>query len=653
MRKLPSFSTLTEALDSNAAHDKHVTFIEGAELENRFSYAELRQRALGLLKNLQDRGINQGDELIVFTKNNQQFAEAFWACLYGGIVPVPVAVGISDEHRAKLFRIFAKLDRAHLFTDADNFRHLRNYAEHHDAGAKLAEVESKTVLVEQLGDLQRPGTAAEIQAETRAFIQFSSGSTSEPKGVILTHHNLITTIVAIGERAEYTEADSSLSWMPLTHDLGLIGYHLSPIIYNMSQYLIPTEVFSRRPMIWLKKAAQHGASILTSPNFGFKHFLKTYTRDKFGDANLSRVRLILNGAEPISIELCEQFLDTMQRHKLPRSAMYTVYGLAEACLGVSLPIPGKEFEYVSINRHKAKVGDAVEFLQRGDKDALSFAIEGPVVINCEVKITNFDNQTLPADTIGEVQIKGPNVTSGYYKDEAANAKAFTGDGWLNTGDVGFMHQGQLVITGRTKDIIFINGQNYYPHDLETIVQQYCDIELGKVAAGGLTQDIAAESELLIFILDRGDLTDFVQLAKRVRHAINEHMGLEVSQVLPVSRIPKTTSGKVQRHSLVNDYLDGTFSAVISKLTELNKTAKQDEPLELTDIEAALLAVGEQSITDKDVSLNDNLFDIGISSLVLSEIHQQIDERYPGLVDITDMFEYQSLADLASFIQSKQ
>jgi acyl carrier protein len=131
------------------------------------------------------------------------------------------------------------------------------------------------------------------------------------------------------------------------------------------------------------------------------------------------------------------------------------------------------------------------------------------------------------------------------------------------------------------------------------------------------------------------------------------MGLEVSHVLPVSRIPKTTSGKVQRHSLVSDYMDGAFSEVISNLAELSKTTAHDEPLELNDIEAALLAIGEQSITDKDISLQDNLFDVGISSLVLSEIHQQIDEHYPGLVDITDMFEYQSLAELAGFIQSKQ
>jgi len=679
MSNIPNFSTLVDALESNRSNNKSVTYIEASDSEESVTYQQLYDRALGLLGSFQRQGVSEGDELIIFTKNNRQFVDAFWACLFGGIVPVPVAVGISDEHRAKLFRIFNKLQNPYLYTDQENSKRLQAYAECHDTPVTMERVTKTTIIadagvgggvdVTSLGvtnpgvtnpGVTNPGVKADIKPESRAFIQFSSGSTSEPKGVILTHHNLMTTIVAIAERGQYSADDISLSWMPLTHDLGLIGFHLSMVVYDMNQYLMPTDLFSRRPLVWLKKAAEHKASILTSPNFGFKHFLKTYTPEKFSQIDLSSIRLILNGAEPISIDLCRQFLDTMAAHNLRRSAMYTVYGLAEACLGVSLPIPGKEFEYVSVDRHAVKVGDQVTFLPVDHSDALHFAIEGPVVVDCEVKITDFNNATLPHNHIGEVQIRGANVTAGYYNDDAANAAAFTGGGWMNTGDVGFFYQDQLVITGRTKDIIFINGQNYYPHDLESIALRCPQLELGKVVACGLTQDIAKESMLLVFILFRGALSEFGAIAAEVKRLINEQMCLEVTHVIPVKQIPKTTSGKIQRHSLAEQYWRGEYNQVLSEIAGMNlaqvkcsgtvvETAACDG---LSDIESQFKTIGAQAIAGKPLRLDDNLFDVGISSLELSEIHQQINDLYPDVIDITDIFNYPTLAELAAFSKMK-
>jgi len=660
MRHIPDFPTLVAALESNSVNDKSVTYIEASDSEVTITYQQLYHQALGLLGAFQRHGVTEGDELILFTKNNAQFVDAFWACLLGGIVPVPIAVGISDEHRAKLFRIFHKLQKPYLYTDQENMKRLTAFAAGNETPVSIEDVTQHTILTDAVGDTASPGVKADINTESRAFIQFSSGSTSEPKGVILTHRNLMTTIVAIAERGQYSADDISLSWMPLTHDLGLIGFHLSMVVYNMNQYLMPTDLFSRRPLVWLKKAGEHKASLLTSPNFGFKHFLKTYTPEKFGDIDLSSIRLILNGAEPISIDLCHQFLDTMAAHNLRRSAMYTVYGLAEACLGVSLPEPGKTFEYVSIDRHAVKVGDEVTFLSNDHPDALNFAIEGPVVVDCDVKITNFENTTLASNHIGEVQIKGPNVTAGYYNDEAANAAAFTGDGWMNTGDVGFFYQDQLVITGRTKDIIFINGQNYYPHDLETVALRCQQLELGKVVACGLTQDIAEESKLLLFVLFRGALSDFMAIAADVKRHINEQMCLEVTHVIPVKQIPKTTSGKIQRHRLAEQYWLGEYDDVLNELeglcpvpaTMASTAIDAVVADELTDIEVQFQTIGAQAIEGKKLRLNDNLFDVGISSLELSEVHQQINDMYPDLIDITDIFNYPTLAELAGFLKNK-
>ncbi|NOZ51949.1 MAG: AMP-binding protein [Gammaproteobacteria bacterium] len=653
------FSTLVEALEINRDSGKSVTYIEATNSDTTLTYQQLHRRALGLLGALQRKGISEGDELIIFTKNNERFVEMFWACLLGGVVPVPVAVGISDEHRAKLFRIFNKLKKPYLYTDQENMERLKAYAESNNTPVAVGSVTLNTLIADTIGDTSNPGTTVEITPDTRAFIQFSSGSTSEPKGVILSHRNLMATIGAIGERGRYSADDVSLSWMPLTHDLGLIGFHLSMVVYNMNQYLMSTDLFSRRPLVWLKKAAEHKVSLLTSPNFGFKHFLKTYTPEKLGNLDLSSIRLIYNGAEPISIDLCHQFLDTMEAHHLRRSAMYTVYGLAEACLAVSLPEPGKEFEYVSVDRHAVNVGQQVTFLPHEHPDALNFAIEGPVVVDCDVKITDFDNNMLENNHVGEVQIKGANVTAGYYNDDAANATAFTGGGWLNTGDLGFFCQEQLVITGRTKDIVFVNGQNYYPHDIEAIALRCGQLELGKVVVCGLTQDIAEESELLVFILFRGALSDFIITATDVKKHINERMCLEVTHVIPVKQIPKTTSGKIQRHYLAEQYLQGEYQQVLTELAEIeakslcsgeiNEIAMSDR---LTGLETQFQTIGHQAITGKKLELHDNLFDVGISSLELSEIHQQIDDLYPDLIDITDIFDYPSLAKLAGFLKDK-
>ena len=652
-----SFSTVIQALEHHLSSPHGVTFIDGGDAETFISYGQLYNNALMLLKHFQDQGLQQTQHLILFINNNKSFVEAFWACLMGGIIPVPVAIGISDEHKAKLFRILKKLDHGRIYTDEKSFHRLQQFLqssatkEHFDVSAEqLANI---TFIVESIPTLSGSGTRAAIKPEDTAFIQFSSGSTSEPKGVVLTHGNLMANIEGIGASDKMNDQDRSLSWMPLTHDMGIIGFHLNMMAHNVNQYLMSTDLFSRRPLLWLAKASEHQATLLSSPNFGYKHYLKSYTPEKAGDLDLSCVRLIYNGAEPISVDLCEQFLQTMAPHGLKPTTMHTVYGLAEASLAVSFPDPANELSFVSIDRHAIKTGDPVTFLPRDHKDAVRFVVEGKPIKNTEVKITGLSGETVAEDIIGDVQIRGANVTRGYYKNDAANSQAFTGEGWLKTGDTGFLHNGGLIITGRSKEIIFINGQNYFPHDLESIALQCPQLELGKVVAFGVTQDLAKESELLIFVLYRGDLQDFVPLAREITLLIGEHLGIEVSHVIPVKRIPKTTSGKIQRSVLGQQYLDGEFDSDLQQLEQLLH-AKHPAPAGPVDsIEQQLLGICRNTLEDKAVELHSNLFELGISSLALTEIHEQIDTVYPNLLEAEDLFEHPTLAELAGLIKARR
>jgi acyl-CoA synthetase (AMP-forming)/AMP-acid ligase II/acyl carrier protein len=492
------------------------------------------------------------------------------------------------------------------------------------------------------------GVVHDALPDDLAFIQYSSGSTSDPKCVCLTHANLCVNIRAIVEGAQWTQDDRSLSWMPLTHDMGLIGYHLSVLAAGMSHAVMDTNVFVRRPLLWMLKASELQATQLCSPNFGYKHFLKLFERKGLPEGtDLSNVKLILNGAEPISYDLCEEFLDALEPYGLARTAMFPVYGLAEATVGVTFGVPGELYSRVVVHRHSLRIGEPYEVAQPGDADAVSFVKVGRPIRDCELRLTDDADRVLEAGRVGNIQLRGASVTERIYGDEAATAALFTADGWLRTGDCGVCVDGDLVITGRQKDIIIVNGQNYYPHDIEEIVAQIDGLDLGKVVVAGATPTRGQTEELLVFVLYRQDLESFIPLTEKIRSVIGEHAGLEVDHVLPVAKIPKTTSGKVQRVQLLNAYLDGEYDSTIEKLAP-----HDDVPDDLDDdpLVAELEAICREFSKDRKIGPDDNLFEVGVSSLTLTEIVLAIEEKYPGKLDISDLFDYPTLRDIADFIR---
>jgi len=278
--------------------------------------------------------------------------------------------------------------------------------------------------------------------------------------------------------------------------------------------------------------------------------------------------------------------------------------------------------------------------------------EGRPIAYCRVRIADDEDRELPAGRIGHVHISGDNVTRGYYEDSQANAAAFSADGWLRTGDLGLVHEGELYISGRAKEIIFVNGQNYYPHDLEAIAQRAPGLELGKVVAAGVRPRGAEVEQLVVFVLHRGSLEDFLPLARQVARLINEQTGLEVAEVVPVKRIPKTTSGKIQRHLLEENYADGEFDAELRELAALRAAQQGPEVGSRSAIEDKLKTICDAALEGKRVDIHDNLFEVGASSLKLIEIHEQIDREYPGKVDLTELFDFPTIAELAQHLQSK-
>ena len=647
-----NFPTLSEALAARRTSSRMINYIEGENIERTLRFADIYERAVGLLHHFQSCGAVPGSEMILLLDRNEQFIDAFWACLLGGIIAIPLAPGTNDEHRWKLFRILRQLKRPHLCSDSKTRARIADFAAANALTSELEKLTPASVFLDQLDDISRPGTVHKAQPDDVAFVQYSSGSTSEPKGVVLSHRNLLTNISGIARGMDLRSEDTALSWMPLTHDMGLIGFHLTWLVRDITHHLMPTALFVRRPSLWLLKASEKRATLLCSPNFGYKHFLKTYDAANPHGLDLSLVRLIFNGAEPISIQLCQEFLETLAPTGLKATTMFPVYGLAEASLAVTFPKTGEPYRTITVKRGSLGVGGAIQIAMSKDPDAVTLACVGFAIEHCEVRIAANTFDALPDLTVGRILIRGGNVTSGYYENPEATLAAISGDGWLDTGDLGFLCKDGLVITGRLKDIIFANGQNYYPQDIEVLLDKHAGVELGKAAVSGVRPQQAEADEVLVFLLYRGELEAFVPLAKRVRKCINEHIGVVVDRVIPVNRIPKTTSGKIQRYVLAREYQNGAFAAILDQLQTLAADSGDPAVEAHSEIEKTLKEICDVYIKDKPLGINDNIFELGTSSLTLAQIYQRIENIYPGQIEVTDFFDYPTLAELAKYLEKR-
>ena len=647
------FSTLAAALEARATSRRGIVYIAGESSETRVSYAALRGRALGILRYLQDAGARPGTETVILVDGLAPFVDTFWACVLGGVVAVPLAPGHADEHKAKLFRVLDRLRTPTLATERRIYDRLRVFAADAGYAAALDKIAKRIVFLDEIADVARPGVPHPVAPGDIAMIQFSSGSTSEPKGVMLTHANLTANIAAIVTGAKVRPEDSSLSWMPLTHDMGLIGFHLSPLCADVDHWLMPTALFVRRPALWLAKAAEHRVTVTSSPNFGYQHYLKGHDDAKAATLDLSALRIIFNGAEPIAADLCRAFTTAMASAKMSPDMIFPVYGLAEASLAVTFPAVGSPLSTIHVDRGALGPGDPVIAIDPGAAGALELVRLGTPVQGCELQIADSDGSTLPAGTVGRILIRGTNVSPGYYDDSTTSAASRTADGWFDTGDLGALHEGQLVVTGRIKEVLFVAGQNHYPQDIELVLARHAGVEAGRAAAAGVRPPHAATDDLLIFVLTKGDdLAPVVETARTIRRVVNEQVGLAVAAVIPVRQFPKTTSGKIQRFALARDFEAGRFDETLKAMAQTEAAQASASGAVETDLEQTLLAICQAALPGHKLQPDDNLFELGTGSLTLAQIYEKIEGMYPGHLEVTDFFEYPTVRTMAAFLAQR-
>jgi amino acid adenylation domain-containing protein/non-ribosomal peptide synthase protein (TIGR01720 family) len=621
---------------------KGITFIDSGDRSEAVSYHDLYELAAHALGFLQNKEVRAGDELVFQVDSNRDFIVLFWACMLGGIIPVPVAIGQHDEHKQKLFNIWSVLARPRLISSPKRLDGLKAFAEMNNLLHVFSMMAANNVDVEEITRWEEDGQEFESTEDDIAFIQFSSGSTGSPKGVILTHKNLITNISDITTAARYYQGDSMLSWMPLTHDMGLIGFHLNPLFVGMDHFLLPPGLFIRNPKIWLRKASEHRITILCSPNFGYQYILKHTDQTEQLNIDLSSVRIFYNGAEPVSDDVCREFLERFSKYGLSTSCLYPVYGLAEASLAVSIPIqPG--IISVHLDRNKLNIGDCIEVVTRLDCGA-SFVSVGRPVASCLLRITDDTDQVVDENVIGHVQIKGPNVTQGYYRNPDETLNTITSDGWLKTGDLGFLRDQEVYITGRVKDIFFVNGQNFYPHDLERIAATVPGVELNKVVIVGFSNE--GKEETAAFVFHRGTLREFSPVAYDIAATINRAVGLRLDHVLPVTDIPRTTSGKLRRFNFIERFLQGEFSETAAELTVLAQKEGVSIQHGIDEIETTIARLWKEILCNNNVSPTDSFFEAGGNSLKAAEFSMAFQREFGMSLPFEMLYDNSSIKALA-------
>ncbi|RZL91122.1 MAG: acyl-phosphate glycerol 3-phosphate acyltransferase [Variovorax sp.] len=558
-----SIATLVDVLDWHAEHHGDrllVTFDSDDGPITQLSYARLQADALAVAAWLAEQGFGAGDAVAVMLPTGSDFFAAFYGAQYAGCVPVPLyppaRLSQLEDHLRRLSAILCNAEASVLITVAQAKPLTRLLNAHCET---LRQVVTVTDLV-AAGAPAAPFVRPAIRSDATAFLQYTSGSTGSPKGVVVSHANLLANVRAMRRAAQITGSDTFLSWLPLYHDLGLIGACIGSLYVGYRLVLMSPLDFLARPSRWLRAIHRHRASVSAAPNFAYELCLNKLADADLEGLDLSCWRLAFNGAEPVSADTIERFASRFAHCGFRREAMFTVYGLAEGVLGVTFPPLGRGPLVDRVDRSALLERGVARPAAAGDAKALQVVSCGLPLPGIEVRVVDAAAQELPERAQGRIQFRGPSATSGYYRNPAANAALIDGE-WLNTGDLGYFAAGELYLTGREKDVIVRRGANIHPADLESALASLPGVRKGGVAVFPAT-DALSGSERLVVLAEVRDAD--AQAHRQIRAAITaaavDQIGMPPDDIViaPPGTVLKTSSGKIRRATARELYEKGAL-----------------------------------------------------------------------------------------------
>jgi len=541
--------TLEEALHRTTQQStKGIVYIQADGSELISSYQELWHDAQKILAGLRKLGLQPQDKIIFQLEHNQDFIPAFWGCILGGFVPVPVSTAPTYEQinntTSKLQNTWQILGKPLILTNSSLLPHIRNIS-------RLFNLDTLQVeTIEQLRSCEPDFNWYTNQPEDIAILLLTSGSTSTPKAVMQSHSSLLGRCAGTAMMNDFTSKDISLNWFPLDHVGGIIMFHVRDVYLGCQQIHVAPKFVLQQPARWLDLLDRYRATITWAPNFAYgliNEQLETLNHQATPKWDLSEMRFILNAGESIVAKTARKFLQLLEPYQLPASAMHPAWGMSETSSAVTFS-----------NR----------FLLNSTKDEQKFVEVGAPIPGFAVRIVDAQNQVVEEEVIGRLQVKGASVTTGYYQNPQANQESFTEDGWFNTGDLGFLRQGRLTITGRQKDVIIINGLNYYCHEIEAVIEELEGVEVSYTAACAVREPGSNTDKLAIFFSPAfSDENHLVSLLHEIRTAVVNSLGVNPHFLIPIDRemVPKTAIGKIQRSQLSQRFYAGEFKSILKRI----------------------------------------------------------------------------------------
>jgi fatty-acyl-CoA synthase len=552
-RRFADFSTFGESLDYAAQGKRGLNFHDPrGNLARVYPYSELREDALVAARRLIARGVSKGDRIALIAETGPDFAALFCGAIYAGAWPVPLPLptsfGGKDNYIDQLVVQLNSCDPTMLVFPAE----ISEMASAAAARQKCAGFAWEELALDPAPECEFP----QVGPDDICYLQYSSGSTRFPHGVAVTHGALMSNLAAHSHGMQIVESDRCISWLPWYHDMGLVGCLLSLIANQVSADYLKTEDFARRPLAWLDMISRNpGTSCSYSPTFGYdicarRISSQSHVTERF---DLSRWRLAGNGADMIRPDVMQSFVNAFASAGFKASAFMPSYGLAEATLAVTIMPPGEGIRVELVEEERLS----------GRPRDISRPARYRAIVNCgkpvrdmEVQVRREDGSALGDHKIGKVWCAGPSVMHSYFRDPEATEACLV-DGWLDTGDMGYMANGYLFIVGRAKDMIIINGKNHWPQDIEWAVEQLPGFNHGDIAAFSIEMENGEETPAVLVHCRVSDPAKRLVLRDQIRDKVRSITGMNcVVELVPPKSLPRTSSGKLSRAKAKKLYLSG-------------------------------------------------------------------------------------------------
>ncbi|GAB4146910.1 MAG: fatty acyl-AMP ligase [Candidatus Promineifilaceae bacterium] len=670
-------ATLLDLARARAQHypDKRLyTFLEDGETQERhMTYADLDKQSRTIAAWLQGMGMAGKCALLLYPPQ-LEYITAWFGCIYAGIIAVPAYPPQSPRLLPRLEAIIADAHIELILTTSPVKMLADFWINQNPAWQGIPWITTDNIPTDISPDDWREPA---INSDTIAFLQYTSGSTSAPKGVVLSHANLLHNLEHVRRSFEQSEETLSVIWLPPYHDMGLIGGILQPFYANYLAILMSPLDFLQRPFRWVQAVSRYRATTSGGPNFAYDLCARKVTPEQVATLDLSSWRVAFNGAEPVRADTHRRFSETFAPAGFQPQAFFPCYGLAEATLlvsggSVAAPPVVASFDAEALQQRRVCLNGASSASYQLVGSGRTLSDQRIVIVNPETK------RLCPPDQIGEIWVAGPSVAQGYWNRPEQTAETFrafladSGDGpFLRTGDLGFLHGGELFVTGRLKDLIIVRGRNHYPQDIErTVENSHPVLRPGCTAAFAIDRDGEEQVVVVQEVNLKADV-DFAAVAQTIRQAVAAEHELQLYAVALIEprTIPKTSSGKIQRHMCRQEFLDHKLKAVHIHVLETIASDEAPAAAPQKDIPAAILAAADPAVQSAllaaylqeqashllelpptALSPDTPLNALGIDSLTAVEFNHILETDLGVTLTLADLLEGATLADVERRIQ---